>query len=461
MSAFPRDFVWGAATSAYQIEGSPLADGAGPSNWHLFSHLPGKTHGGETGDVACDHYRRWQDDVRLMQRLGLQAYRFSLAWSRILPEGTGRVNERGLDFYDRLVDALLAAHIMPLATLFHWDWPAALDERGGWQNADSADWFADYAQVVWSRLGDRVARWVTLNEPWVVVDGGYVHGVHAPGRRSSFAAPRVTHNLLRAHGTAVRAYRALPAAQRAAGRGEIGIVVNLEPKDAASDAPADLEATRRADAYMNRTYLDALFLGRYPDELAAIYGPDWPGYSAQDPAAEFDLIGEAIDFLGINYYSRSVNRHDPAAPPVCASPVRQDDAVYTELDWEVYPHGMRRVLGWVQQRYGRRPLYVTENGAAFADPAPDGRGRIADVQRVAYLRSHLAAVSDAIGAGVDVRGYFAWSLLDNYEWACGYAKRFGLVAIDPLTQTRVIKDSGYFYRDVIASNGQGLTPAPD
>ncbi|HOX24543.1 MAG TPA: GH1 family beta-glucosidase [Candidatus Krumholzibacteria bacterium] len=457
MSAFPPGFLWGAATSAYQIEGSPLADGAGPSNWHVFSHTPGKTARGETGDLACDHYRRFGEDVRLMQELGLGAYRFSLAWSRVLPDGTGRVNERGLDFYDRLVDQLLAARITPFATLFHWDWPAALDERGGWVHPDSAHWFADYAQVVWRRLGDRVAHWTTLNEPWVVMDAGYVHGVHAPGHASLAEAPRVAHNLLRAHGTAVQAYRALPAALRAGGAGQIGIVVNLEPKDAASEAAADLAAARRADAYMNRYFLDALCLGRYPDELAEIFGAHWPQYRAGDPAAEFALIGEPIDFLGINYYMRSVNRHDPSVPPVFAAPVKQAGADYTDLGWEVHPESLRRVLAWVTERYGKRPLYVTENGAAYLDPAPvaAGRGpaRVADPRRVAYLRSHLAAMRDAMRQGADVRGYFVWSLLDNYEWACGYAMTLGIVAVDRATQARVVKDSGWFYRNVIARGG--------
>ena len=271
--AFPDGFLWGAATSAYQIEGSPLADGAGLSNWHVFSHTPGCTAGGQTGDVACDHYRRWREDIALMRELGLQAYRFSLAWGRVLPEGTGRVNGRGLDFYDRLVDGLLAAGITPLPTLFHWDLPQALDDRGGWANRDCAEWFADYARVVFARLGDRVEQWMTLNEPWVVVDAGYVHGTHAPGKQDLRLAALAAHNLLRGHGLAVRCLRA-----EAGGR--IGIVVNLEPKDPASDSAADLDATRRADAYMNRWYLDPLRLGRYPDEMPDIFGEAWPSFPA-------------------------------------------------------------------------------------------------------------------------------------------------------------------------------------
>jgi len=441
----PDGFLWGAATSAYQIEGSPLADGAGPSNWHVFAHQPGRIAGGDTGDVACDHYRLWRQDIALMRELGLGAYRFSLSWSRVLPEGTGRVNGPGLDFYDRLVDGLLEAGITPFPTLFHWDLPQALDERGGWAARDCAQWFADYARVVAARLGDRIGHWATLNEPWVVVDGGYVHGVHAPGRRDLAAAAQAAHNLLRGHGLAVRCLRAETRAQ-------VGIVVNLEPKDAASDSEADLEAARRADAYMNRWYLDALRLGSYPEEMPAIFGAAWPRF----PAEDFAVIGEPIDFLGLNYYTRSVNRADPAAHPTGAAQVRQPGAIYTETGWEVRPQSLREVLGWLRARYGEMPIHITENGAAFADPPPDASGRVRDPLRIDYLRSHLQAVREAIADGVDVRGYFAWSLLDNFEWACGYAKTFGLVQVDRATQARTIKDSGRFYRDVILSRGGAL-----
>ena len=443
--AFPDGFLWGAATSAYQIEGSPLADGAGLSNWHVFSHTPGCTAGGQTGDVACDHYRRWREDIALMRELGLQAYRFSLAWGRVMPEGTGRVNGPGLDFYDRLVDGLLAAGITPLPTLFHWDLPQALDDRGGWANRDCAEWFADYARVVYARLGDRIGQWMTLNEPWVVVDAGYVHGTHAPGKQDLRLAALAAHNLLRGHGLAVRCLRA-----EAGGR--IGIVVNLEPKDPASDSAADLEATRRADAYMNRWYLDPLRLGHYPDEMKDIFGEAWPSF----PAGDFAVIGEPIDFLGLNYYTRSVNRADPAALPTGAAPVRQPGALYTETGWEVHPESLRRVLGWMRDRYGEMPIYITENGAALADPRADAAGRVRDPLRADYFRSHLRAVREAIADGVDVRGYFAWSLLDNFEWACGYEKTFGLAQVDFATQQRTIKDSGRFYRRVIESNGRAL-----
>lgn len=443
--AFPQGFLWGAATSAYQVEGSPLADGAGPSIWQRFAHSPGRTHNGETGDVACDHYRRWRDDVRLMADLGLNAYRFSIAWSRILPEGTGRVNEGGLAFYDRLVDALLEHGITPNATLYHWDLPAALDDRGGWLNRDVAEWFADYARVVFRRLGDRVPMWATLNEPWVVTDGGYLHGALAPGHRNLFEAPLATHNLLRAHGAAVQAYRAEAKAR-------IGMVVNLEPKVSATDRPEDVEATRRADAYMNRQYLDPLFFGSYPDEMRDIFGEAWP----ELPAADMALIRQPIDFLGINYYTRGVTKYDPSNLPVRNGYVRQPEHPYTETGWEVYAPALTGLLTWVRDRYGELPLYITENGAAFYDPPRTMDGRIEDPLRVAYYRDHLRAVHTAIEQGVDLRGYFAWSLLDNYEWSLGYSKRFGIVHVDYETQQRTPKTSAHFYSRVIRTNGVAL-----
>ncbi len=438
---FPTDFLWGAATSAYQIEGSPLADGAGPSIWHEFAHTPGRTRDGDTGDVACDHYRRYREDVALMGELGLNAYRFSASWSRVLPEGRGRINPRGLGFYERLVDALLERGIQPMLTLYHWDLPAALDRLGGWLNPDSADWFADYARVLFRALDDRVKLWVTLNEPWVVVDGGYLHGVLAPGQRNPYAAPVAAHNLLRAHAKAVQAYRA-------EGRHQIGLVVNLEPKYPATETVEDLSATMRADAYWNRHYLDPVFLGGYPPELPEIFGGAWPSF----PAADFDLIRQPPDFLGINYYSRQVVRHDPADWPLNAARVRQTGQTHTGLDWEVYPQGLTDILEWVAGRYGPLPLYVTENGAAFYDP-PQADGGIDDPLRRSYLRDHLRAALSAMRNGVDLRGYFAWSLLDNFEWAYGYSQRFGLIHVDYATQRRTPKASARFYAEVIRGGG--------
>ncbi|HEY7368857.1 MAG TPA: GH1 family beta-glucosidase [Thermoanaerobaculia bacterium] len=443
MSArFPSGFLWGASTSAYQIEGSPLADGAAPSIWHRFAHTPGLIRDGDTGDVACDHYRRFREDVALMKELGLNAYRFSISWSRVLPEGRGRVNERGLDFYRRLVEELEKAGIRPNATLYHWDMPAALDDRGGWLNRDVADWFADYARVLYRALDAGVEMWATLNEPWVVTDGGYLRGVLAPGHANLFEAPIVSHNLLRAHAAAVDVYRA-------EGRKKIGLVVNLEPKSPATARPEDAAATARDDAYMNRQFLDPVFLGRYPEELAEIFGEAWP----QFPPGDLDAIRRPIDFLGVNYYKRGIVRDDPDAWPVRASLVHPRHSTQTETQWEVHAPGLTDILVWVKQRYGGLPLYVTENGAAFYDPPTAPAEGVEDPLRTAYLRDHVAAARLAIEKGVDLRGYFAWSLLDNLEWSHGFSKRFGIVHVDFATQRRTPKSSALFYRDLIRRNG--------
>jgi beta-glucosidase len=445
---FPDHFLWGAATSAYQIEGSPRADGAGPSIWERFSHTPGKVLNGDTGDVATDHYHRYAADVDLMAKLGLTSYRFSIAWGRILPQGTGKVNAAGLAFYDKLIDALLAKNIAPMVTLYHWDLPEALDARGGWLNRDIANWFAEYASIVFRAFDDRVPKWVTLNEPWVITHEGYSLGTHAPGHRNFREVPIVTHNLLRAHGSAVQAYRAI-------GKHEIGLVNNLEPKYPASDSPEDIAATARADAYMNRQYLDPMFLGEYPRELTEAFGDAWPEF----PASDWPLIQTPFDFLGINYYSRNVVRDAPGEPPLHAARVRQSGSLHTEMDWEVFPAALTRVLVWIKDRYGNRPMYITENGSAFDDPAHATSGAIDDPLRVSYLREHLRAAHDAIAQGVDLRGYYAWSLLDNFEWAFGYARRFGIVHVDFDTLERTPKASARFYSDVIRSHGAVLAGA--
>lgn len=446
---FPDGFLWGAATAAHQIEGSPLADGAGPSIWTRFAHTPGMTLNGDTGDVACDHYRRWKDDVALMRELGLKAYRFSVSWSRIHPEGTGRVNQKGLDFYSRLVDELLDNGIEPLVTLFHWDLPAALDDRGGWLNRDSAQWFADYGTTLYRALDGRVKKWATLNEPWVVTDGGYLHGALAPGHRSRYEAPIAAHNLMRAHGAAVQAYRA-------EGAHEMGLVVNIEPKYPASDSPEDAAAVRRAHAYMNEQFLHPALLGHYPPELAEIFGDAWPDW----PAEDFALIRQPLDYVGINYYTRSVTAAGDSYP-LRTRVVRQPSGTYTETGWEVFPQGLTDLLLWFKDTYGALPVYITENGAAFFDPPVAEGGRVRDPLRIDYLRKHLTAIRDAIDAGVDVRGYMAWSLLDNLEWSLGYSKRFGIVHVDYATQQRTPKDSARWYSDIIASNGRRLSdPLP-
>ncbi len=433
----PPEFLWGAATSAYQIEGSPLADGAGPSIWHRFAHTDGRIRNGDTGDIACDHYRRSGEDVALMASLGLDAYRFSVAWARILPDGIGRINQRGLDFYRGLVDRLLEQGIEPMLTLYHWDLPEALDARGGWASDASPEWFADYARILFRALGDRVRLWITLNEPWVITAGGYLYGDLAPGHRSLSEAPVVAHNLLRAHAAALRT-------GRAEGIRSIGLAVNLEPQYPASPSAEDLAATARRDAFINRWFLDPIFLGTYPAELQDVFGAAWPSRTQ----SALDALRAPPDFIGVNYYSRSVVRQDPTDWPVTAGRVRREGRPHTAMGWEIYPRGLTDILVWLKERYGNPPLYITENGAAFEDP-PAVEGRMHDRARVAYLRAHLLAAARALRRGVDLRGYFAWSLLDNFEWSYGYSKRFGLVHVDLATQRRLLKDSALAYRDLI------------
>ena len=442
---FPPGFLWGAATSAYQIEGSPLADGAGPSIWHRFSHTPGRTASGETGDVACDHYHRWAEDIELMRGLGLGSYRLSLSWSRLLPQGRGRVNRKGLDFYSRLIDRLLEVGIRPSVTLYHWDLPAALDDHGGWLNPDIVGWFADYAEVAFRAFGDRVPMWTTINEPWVIVDAGYLHGVNAPGHRNLFEAPRAFHHVLLAHAAAVRVYRG-------GWKRQIGLVVNIEPKDPASQRPEDVAAAQRADAYNNLLHLDPAFFGRYPDGMDEVFGEGWPAFAPGEVAR----IREPVDFVGVNYYTRRVVRHDDDAPPLRVSPVPVPGALVMKTGWEVFPSGLTRALVGIRERYGPVPVYVTENGAAFDDPASPVEGGVDDPLRTRYYREHLLAVLEAIREGVDVRGYFAWSLLDNFEWNRGYSLRFGLVHVDFATQRRTPKASAAYYREVIRTNGAVL-----
>jgi beta-glucosidase len=373
------------------------------------------------------------------------AYRFSIAWARILPEGKGKVNPAGLAFYDRLIDALLEAGIEPLPTLYHWDLPAALDDLGGWLNPDIARWFSEYASVVFRAYDDRVKRWATLNEPWVIADAGYLHGVHAPGHRNLSEAPIASHNLLRSHGAAVQVYRA-------AGQNQIGLVVNLEPKYPASRSVEDLAATERADVYMNRQYLDPIFLGKYPDGLAEMYGAAWPNHRA----ADFQLIGEPIDFLGVNYYKRGLTQHDDSVLLVRAREAPVPGAFYTAMGWEVFPEGLTKTLLWVKERYGNVPIYITENGIALDDPPSDVDGRIEDPLRIRYYQDHLLAARKAMDQGVNLRGYFTWSLLDNYEWTLGYSRRFGIVHVDFENQRRTPKASAHYYRDIIRTNGAVL-----
>jgi beta-glucosidase len=445
---FPPAFVWGAATSAYQVEGGARDGGRGPSIWDEFSHRPGTIAGGDTGDVACDHYHRLAADLDLMGRLGLGAYRFSVAWPRVQPDGRGRPNQRGLDFYRELVDGLLDRGIAPYPTLYHWDLPLALEEAGGWPVRDTAHRFAEYAEIVHDALGDRVARWTTLNEPWVAAFMGYGSGTHAPGRTDPAAAVAAAHHMLLGHGEAVAAMRAEHAA----------ITLNLTPVEAASDRDADTDAARRVDGLQNRLFLDAVLAGGYPEDvLGDLEAVSDLGFVEDGDAA---VIGTPIDALGVNYYTTQVVRagagHRTAAgtawPGSADVETIPPSGQVTEMGWKVDPDGLGRLFRRLAQRYPRTPLYVTENGAAFADE-PDERGRVDDGERVEFLDRHLRVTHAAIEAGVDVRGYFVWSLMDNFEWAKGYRKRFGLCYVDGETLARTPKRSALWYRDVIARNG--------
>ena len=438
---FPKDFVWGTATASYQIEGYPLADGAGPSIWHRFSHTPGNIRGGHNADLACEHYRRYPEDIALMKSLGIQGYRMSAAWPRVLPEGMGRINEAGLDFYDRLIDALLKADITPYVTLYHWDLPSDLQDMGGWANPAIADWFTEYASVMFERLGDRVKNWITLNEPSVVMDRGHVFGQHAPGMRDIWAALRVAHNQLVAHGRAVRAFRASGA------DGEIGIALNLHPQHAATDSEEDRICAIRTDAYYNRLFMDPIFKGEYPAEALDWFGEAWPNIGPGD----LDEISTHIDFLGVNYYFPQVVAHRAGQGALHSEVVRQP-APHTDLGWQISPEGLYDALRSVQTEYGNPKMFITENGAAF-DDHPDSDGVVADDARLDYIRVHLAAAHRAISDGANLQGYFLWTLMDNFEWAYGYDVRFGITNVDYTTQKRTVKRSGQWYAGAISRNG--------
>lgn len=449
-AAFPPDFLWGAATSAYQIEGAVHEDGRGLSVWDRFAALPGTTYQGQTGEVAADHYHHMEEDVGILAELNLNAYRFSLSWPRILPQGTGTINERGLDFYDRLVDALLARGIRPLATLYHWDLPVTLQDRGGWLNRDTAYAFADYAEVVTRRLGDRVQWWLTHNEPWCSAYLGYALGIHAPGMRDKQMAVTAGHHVLLSHGLAVQRMRAHLSAQA-----QVGIAIDFYPVYAADDRPETLLAVQQADTFRNRWFLEPVFRGRYPDGLFTDLGVDPP--PAQE--GDFDIISTPTDFLGVNYYSRMLVRSRADANTLAehTGPVDNYEAIdripgasYTEMGWEIFPDGLANILTRIHHEYGPKSLVVTESGAAFEDRL-DGNSGVHDSQRIDYLRRHIQTVAQVIRQGVPIKGYVVWSFLDNYEWAEGYRKRFGLVYVDYPTQRRIIKDSGRWYASFVAS----------
>jgi beta-glucosidase len=443
---FPEGFLWGAATSAYQVEGAWNEDGKGESIWDRFAHTSGRVARGETGDLACDHYHRMAEDVALMKELGFQAYRFSVSWSRVLPEGTGAVNEKGLDFYERLIDELGKAGIAANATLNHWDLPQALQDLGGWENRDSAPWFADYARVLFERLGDRVAMWTTHNEPFVTA-AGYGGGVFAPGLSDAAAGYRAVHCLNMAHGAAVDAFRA--GGPSGAYAGKIGIVLDLHHIVAASASEEDALARDRAIDNAQNVFLYPIFKGEYPERLMEWLGPLAPKIEAGD----LELCSRAVDFLGMNHYFTQETRYSCRGGLLKLEQafVSEPGLGLTDLGWGINPSGLALVLARVAPIVGETPIYISENGCAMRDEA-DSSGYVEDRGRLNYLRRHLVSLHEAIGAGARVRGYFAWSFMDNFEWAYGYAPRFGLVRVDYATQERIPKLSARWYSEVIAHN---------
>lgn len=447
---FPSDFAWGVATSAYQIEGAATADGKGESIWDRFTHEPGRILDGSTGDVACGHYHRSEEDIALMAELGVTAYRFSIAWTRVLPEGTGTVNEAGLGFYDRLVDGLLAAGIAPFVTLYHWDLPQALEDRGGWRSRDTVDAFVAYAEVVSAALGDRVENWITHNEPWVSAFAGHRDGFFAPGRTSFSEALTVGHHLLLSHGKAVPVIRTNSPAS------SVGIALDCRPSMPATNA--DVAADRHFDGFRNRWFFDPVFGKGYPADMVAAYheagyfGPSRLPFVVPGDMAE---IAAPIDFLGVNYYTSLAIRagredsEDTGVPRGAPAPEG-----YTEMGWPITPDVLTSYLSHLSEKYRPEAIIITENGASYSD-GPDASGVVADERRVRYLSRHVGAVAAARAAGVPVSGYFAWSLLDNFEWSSGFTQRFGLVWVNFETQQRTPKQSYWWYRDLIAANGAG------
>lgn len=436
---FPAEFLWGCATSSYQIEGATDMDGRGPSIWDAFCREPGRVRNGQNGDVACDSYHRWPEDVRLLSDLGVDAYRFSTAWPRIQPEGHGQPNVAGVDYYSRLVDGLLAAGIEPWLTLYHWDLPLALGDKGGWTNRETALRFAEYATIMYRALGDRVRHWTTLNEPWCSAFLGYEYGEHAPGVKDRASALRAAHHLLLAHGLAVDAFRGEVAP------GAIGLVINPATPRPATRRQADRDAAQRASVERTGLWLDPVFGRGYPVEYLAARGAAMPV-----EAGDMELIALPVDFIGVNYYNEdAVAAADPSGANPDGYRFVATAIPRTQMGWDIVPEGLERVLRFIGDSWPVRALYVTENGAAF-DDGPATSGPVHDAGRIEYYRGHLEACGRAIEQGVPLRGYFAWSLLDNFEWSHGYDKRFGLVAVDPQTLKRSPKDSFYWYRDAIA-----------
>jgi len=438
---FPKGFLWGTATASYQIEGGAYEDGKGESIWDRFSHTPGTIFQNQNGDIACDHYHLWEEDIKIMEFIGLNAYRFSIAWTRIFPEGKGNINQKGVTYYERLIDTLLSKNITPVITIYHWDLPQALEDKGGWLSQDTSKYYAEYSNFLFKKFGDRVPLWITLNEPWVSAFLGYGYGIHAPGKKDMKGAFISAHNLLLAHGLAVNAYR------DGNYKGKIGITLNLSPIYSVDEREENIKAKVIQDAFVNRLFLDPLFLGKYPDEIIPILIKNrWNfNYNIED----LKIISIPIDFLGVNYYSRIIVKFSKDEPFFNIEWVKGSNEV-TDMNWEIYPKGLYDLLIRLHKDY-RKTIYITENGCAFND-IPEN-GKIKDEKRINYLREHIKMAYYAIRDGVDLKGYFIWTLMDNFEWAFGFSKRFGIVYTDYSNQKRILKDSAYFYKDVISNNG--------
>ena len=441
---FLKDFVWGVATASYQIEGAAREDGRGESIWDRYCAIPGNVQDGDTGDVACDHYHLFREDVELMRRMGVKAYRFSIAWPRVLPQGRGEVNEKGMAFYSELVDALLEAGIEPYVTLYHWDLPQALQDIGGWANPEMPEIFLSYAKLIFERLGGRVKHFITLNEPYCAAFLGHYEGRMAPGLHDFSVAVRAAYHMYVGHGLVVKAFRESGLV------GEIGIALNLMGRLPLTDKPEDIEAARRADGYLNRWFIEPIMLGRYPQDMVELYqkaGVVLPTFKPEDLA----LMNQKLDFVGLNYYNDFWVKDAPGRWPIRFAIENPKNMPVTDRNWPITENGFANMLLRMKNEYGVEKIIVTENGASYPDVVSLS-GEVDDGARCDYLRRHLLAMHEAIEKGAPVEGYFCWSLLDNFEWACGYSSRFGLVYVDYATQRRIVKRSGKLYGRVMTEN---------
>ncbi|TYQ16737.1 UNVERIFIED_CONTAM: broad-specificity cellobiase [Acetivibrio alkalicellulosi] len=440
---FPKDFIWGSATSSYQIEGAYNEDGKGESIWDRFCHTPGKIQDGGTGDVACDHYHRYKEDVGLMKEIGMHSYRYSISWPRIFPEGKGKHNEKGLDFYKRLTHELLENGIKPAVTLYHWELPQILQDRGGWANRDTTDYFADYAGFIFEKLGDLIPFWITHNEPWVTAFLGHMTGDHAPGIKDLKTTLEVSHNVLLSHGKALNVYRQINLP------GKIGIAPNFSTKYPASNKQEDILASELSDGVLNKWFIYPLFKGEYPKDVIKFYSDK--GIPFDFPHEDMKIISKPMDFLAINYYTSEFIKHHPVNGFEGVND-QYDQFEKTDMDWIIYPKGLYDLLLRLDNDCNKIDLIISENGAAFVDKI-DENGKINDVKRMNYIKDHLIEASNAIEKGVNLKGYYLWSLMDNFEWSYGYTKKFGLIHVDNISQKRTIKNSGYLYKDIIKNNG--------